>query len=533
MSEVHLPAHSTLISHQNLMDTSTSCASTSTATLKRAASESFESDDQPVRKRLKEDSDQGMDMTVDEQRSRDSKVADELSEELQCGCCSELVYRPVLVMPCQHFFCGSCCSLWIRNGGTNCPACRGISTVVTPFRALQGFVDTLVRLAPQKARTERERQQADEIYTAGTILRIPSPKELSPEPNLTQNPDLAYPCPHCPANNPHGWRCPQAIVDPVADPDHAWHLEDGNPPGHGACANCDNILALEAPVTSKCDFCQLHFCGINIPGRCSAAPLPMQHPHGFTNIPDLIESAEIYDSFEGNTYEVELVFDYLRNNNVAPRNIYRSASPSTPFHSHELTVNHLWQIVGHVQQQPRTFIPLVESDVFSEIHGSGQIPQGPFNRICRACASDVLLWGLKDWWIRERKKGLLDEAILRRPDCANGSQCQRQKDAAHAREFNHVIAPPVPQEPGIHITEASSSGPAPLAASTSVDVVANLVMPPTQPTGSTQNLRSMSTLSFLLNASDTEEAATLPTIAQVLHSSSASDIREAIDAFTA
>ena len=31
---------------------------------------------------------------------------DELAQELQCGCCSELVYKPVLVMPCQHFFCG-------------------------------------------------------------------------------------------------------------------------------------------------------------------------------------------------------------------------------------------------------------------------------------------------------------------------------------------------------------------------------------------------------------------------------------------
>jgi hypothetical protein len=64
----------------------------------------------------------------------DSALADQLAQELQCGCCSELVYRPVLVSPCQHFFCGrwalptvyalslanllgmyiSCCVLWIR-----------------------------------------------------------------------------------------------------------------------------------------------------------------------------------------------------------------------------------------------------------------------------------------------------------------------------------------------------------------------------------------------------------------------------------
>ncbi|TEB39720.1 hypothetical protein FA13DRAFT_1703947 [Coprinellus micaceus] len=502
---------------------SSSCASTSGSYLKRAASEStFESDGQPMRKRLKEDSDLDTQMLVEPEQSRDSKIADHLSEELQCGCCSELVYRPVLVMPCQHFFCGSCCTLWIRNGGTNCPACRGTSTVVTPFRALQGVVDTLLRLAPEKARTERERQQADEVYIAGTILRIPSPKEPSPEPNLAQNPDLAYPCPHCPADNPHGWRCAHPIPDPAADMERAWHLEQGNPPGHGACANCDNILALEAPNTTKCDFCQLHFCGINIPGRCSAVPVPLQHPHGFANIPDLIESSEIYDSFEGNTYEVELVFDYLRNHNISPRHIYRS-------------------IIAHLQQQPRTFIPLIESDVFSEIHGGGPTPQGPFNRICRACASDVLLWGLKDWWIRERRNGLLDQAVLSRPDCAQGSQCPRQKDAGHAREFNHVIAPS--QDSGTPAGAPSSSSgagpsssttpvPAPLAAASSIDAVANLILPQTQPTGSSQQLRNMSTLSFLLNAADVEEAASLPTIAQVLQASSASDIREAIGAYT-
>jgi hypothetical protein len=35
-------------------------------------------------------------------------LAAELAEELECGCCSAVVYRPVVVMPCQHYFCGRC-----------------------------------------------------------------------------------------------------------------------------------------------------------------------------------------------------------------------------------------------------------------------------------------------------------------------------------------------------------------------------------------------------------------------------------------
>lgn len=38
-------------------------------------------------------------------------LADGLEEELQCGCCSAIVYRPVVVAPCQHFFCGRC--VWL------------------------------------------------------------------------------------------------------------------------------------------------------------------------------------------------------------------------------------------------------------------------------------------------------------------------------------------------------------------------------------------------------------------------------------
>lgn len=41
-----------------------------------------------------------------------------------------------------------------------------------PFRALQSVVDSLLRAAPQKARTERERQQADEVYKLGHSIRV-------------------------------------------------------------------------------------------------------------------------------------------------------------------------------------------------------------------------------------------------------------------------------------------------------------------------------------------------------------------------
>ncbi|TFK27970.1 hypothetical protein FA15DRAFT_103867 [Coprinopsis marcescibilis] len=497
------------------------CASSVTmATLKRPASPSFENDDQPKRKRVREHADETAMVERDAAVCSKSKLAGELAFELQCGCCSELVYNPVVVLPCQHFFCGSCCVLWIRNGGTNCPACRGISTAVNPFRALQTVVDTLLRSAPELARTERERQQADDVYRPGLSLRIPSPKEPSPEPNLNANLDLAQPCPHCIAGNIHGWRCPQPIPDPVADPEHAWHLDEGAPPGHGNCGHCENLLAIEAPVTSKCDLCQVLFCGINIRERCRALPLDSQHPQGLSSVGDLIESPDVYDCFDNNQYEVEIMFDYLRTLNKKPRQIY-------------------CDIISYVHTQPRGLQPLIESDVFSDINGNGAdgVPQGPYNRICRVCAAEVLLWGLKEWWIRERQvhKDKLDAAVLTRPDCPGGNGCQRQKELTHARDFNHIIAPlPLPETQvsqanigAIPIATLGSNDSVPLIPSSSIDAVENMITatPP-------QHQQRPSALSFLLNGPELDDTGVFGrAIARRMRSPSP-DLRDAIDALS-
>ncbi|PFH53892.1 hypothetical protein AMATHDRAFT_53537 [Amanita thiersii Skay4041] len=397
----------------------------STTNLKRHVSPSCDSElpSEGSRKRFKEDITDETSITSSINcTSVKSSLIEELATELQCGCCSELAYRPVLVIPCQHFFCGSCCYLWIRNSGTNCPACRQASDAVVPFRPLQAMIDTLLRAAPSKARTERERQQADEVYT-GQPLRLPRPKEASPEPNINQNNDYARPCPYC-LDNPSGYRCPQPIPDPTTDPDHAWHLDDGVPPGHAHCGNCENLLALRAPTTTKCDLCQVSFCGVGVPGRCVAAPLLSQHPHGMSDISDLIQSPDIYECFDSNTVEVEIMFDYLTSQRLTPRHIYR-------------------EVVTYILSQPRGFQPLIELDLFNDVHGVAAgidpNPQAPRNKICRICSSEVLLYGLKDWWVRERQKGFLEESILSRKDCPDGNSCTRQKILAHAREFNHIL----------------------------------------------------------------------------------------------
>ncbi|KAI5123173.1 hypothetical protein M0805_000873 [Coniferiporia weirii] len=432
---------------------------------KRPASPSPD-EDTTSRKRMKEDrSGAGDELTGgDMPHAIDGHaLAEDLAQELQCGCCSELVYKPVVVAPCEHFFCGSCCTLWIKNGGTNCPACRGASSNVTPSRALQSMVDVLLRAAPHRQRTERERMQADEIYPGLRAFRIPAPREPSPEPTIPANTDFMQPCPHCAPNNSFNWTCPQPISDPNTDTENAWHINDGTPPGHGFCGNCEVLLALQAPSTTRCDFCQVSFCGINVQGRCIALGIGMQNPHGMADVGDLIQSAEVYDCFDGNTVEVEFMIEYMTAHGLSPRHIYR-------------------QIAAHIQSQPDGFQPLIDQEIFMDMHAvSGGVdpdPNAPRRFICRPCATEVFLYGLRDWWIRERGRAVRDGSLARRRDCPQGRTCGNIHDVAHAREFNHIIGPSetnviealVPQLSGSTSSSASSSTATGLPLHSSIDL---------------------------------------------------------------
>lgn len=93
----------------------------------------------------------------------------------------------------------------------------------------------------------------------------------------------------------------------------------------------ENLVALRAPSTSRCDFCQVSFCGIGIPDRCHATSLLSQNLNGFLDLGDLIQAPDIYECFEGNTVEVEILFDYLTEHRMTPKQIYQGVRVSRSF----------------------------------------------------------------------------------------------------------------------------------------------------------------------------------------------------------
>ena len=72
---------------------------------------------------------------------------------------------------------------------------------------------------------------------------------------------------------------------------------------------------------------------------------------------------------------------------------------------------------------------MIELELFGDVQGLAPAadtnPETPRNSICRICATEVLLWGLREWWVRERKKGVVEDS---RADCPDGNACGRQKD---------------------------------------------------------------------------------------------------------
>ena len=74
--------------------------------------------------------------------------------------------------------------------------------------------------------------------------------------------------------------------------------------------------------------CQVFFCGIGVQHRCVAVRLTNAHPHGMSDIGDLIQSTEVYECFDGNAVEVEIMLDYLGTQNISPRHIYGEVNSS-------------------------------------------------------------------------------------------------------------------------------------------------------------------------------------------------------------
>lgn len=68
-------------------------------------------------------------------------------------------------------------------------------------------------------------------------------------------------------------------------------------------------------------------------------------------------------------------------------------------------------------------------DIHGVSGGTDPDPNASRRFICRLCAAEVFLYGLRDWWVRERRKAVLDGKLEERRDCPDGPSCRQLSDS--------------------------------------------------------------------------------------------------------
>ena len=95
---------------------------------------------------------------------------DAVEENLQCGICQDILYKPVSLQPCLHAFCGACFCEWAKRND-KCPQCRNSVRVVARNHAIGNIVDAYLAKHPDKVRDAEELARLDTEDTIGAAPR--------------------------------------------------------------------------------------------------------------------------------------------------------------------------------------------------------------------------------------------------------------------------------------------------------------------------------------------------------------------------
>jgi len=86
-------------------------------------------------------------------------LATQLTEEMSCGICADVLYKPLCIVPCLHNLCSVCFLEWAvskKGSAIDCPICRTNVKGARPNHQLRSILATFLKSRPDKGHNAQE-----------------------------------------------------------------------------------------------------------------------------------------------------------------------------------------------------------------------------------------------------------------------------------------------------------------------------------------------------------------------------------------
>jgi len=243
---------------------------------------------------------------------KQSKLADDLGEEMKCCICIDYIYQCVTLVPCLHNFCAACFSDWMKKSKV-CPNCRADVNEVKKNSTINNIVEKFLAANPDKKRPQDEYDQMDKTNEIkNDRLAMKDVKKKKPaydddededeydedEDEYDEDEDEDD---DDGSTNPR--QCPECIT---ARPSDGYKCSATNP-AHLMCSSCYQPFPdRRNQFAQACVLCNQSYCNLYQPCRTGLFGRRLEY----------LESHRVQPMLQpmllrGNTYEVKVINDYL------------------------------------------------------------------------------------------------------------------------------------------------------------------------------------------------------------------------------
>mmetsp|Transcript_2466 Transcript_2466/g.9281 ORF Transcript_2466/g.9281 Transcript_2466/m.9281 type:complete len:638 (-) Transcript_2466:5059-6972(-) len=367
-----------------------------------------------------------------------SKDDDAFAEELTCGICSEILYKPISVLPCLHSFCAPCYSQWMDESD-NCPHCRKEVELVRRNHILSNLVDKYLQSHQEKKRSDEELKELDEKNTlTDDKLREMENNHSSSSSNNNNTGGFGFPLitpqtshttyygasrpslqstgMHLPPQHAAGTTISRTGVITSTNPCKECHTAGSDGfrcnahQTHICCQACSTFMPLRAglPLDRKqrCRYCDGFFCNKyysssgGCPGTVSNGTFEKLKNHRMMIIP--------FRAFSANNHERSILTDYMSDKNLSAQDVFNAICDK------------------------------IDDGSYSTTGRSGAAAD--VNDICCFnCANTIFKDLVYDYRKDIPSTDLRSSVTVNRPDCWFGSECRTQsRNSSHAQRYNHI-----------------------------------------------------------------------------------------------